>query len=108
LGEVTIEDGGHSQHRGLGRRMLEEAERIASGRGIRYMTVISGVGVKEYYRKHGYSNYHTYLRKLLPVTMSPIEIPNIPIDISHDVWLAMFLFGCIAYLICRLMQVMAY
>lgn len=109
LGEVTIEDGGHSQHRGLGRRMLEEAERIAqSSHRIRYMTVISGVGVKEYYRKHGYSDYHTYLRKLLPVTMSPIEIPNIPIDISRDVWLVMFLFGCIAYLICRLMQVMAY
>ncbi len=108
LGEVAIEDGGHSQHRGLGRRMLEEAERIASSQGIRYMTVISGVGVKEYYRKHGYSDYHTYLRKQLPVTMSPIEIPNIPLDISRDVWLVMFLFGCIAYLICRLMQVMAY
>lgn len=108
LGEVTIEDGGHSQHRGLGRRMLAEAERIASEvHGIRYMTVIAGVGVKEYYRKHGYSDYHTYLRKELPIVISVI-IPNVKTlvacCVNRDFWLGVMLIACMAYFIVRLMQ----
>ena len=111
LGEATIEDGGHSQHRGLGRRMLEHAESIASSQGIRYMTVIAGVGVKEYYRKHGYSDYHTYLRKELPVTMAPMTIHPTNggqiianIYTNRDFWMGIMLICCMAYFIGRLMQ----
>jgi Histone acetyltransferase len=43
------------QHVGWGRRLMSEAERIASEEyGVRKVLVISGVGAREYYRKLGY------------------------------------------------------
>jgi elongator complex protein 3 len=52
-----------TQHRGLGKKLLSKAEEIASLNGYEQITVISGVGVKDYYRKRGYTDYHTYLTK---------------------------------------------
>ncbi|MFH1575909.1 MAG: tRNA uridine(34) 5-carboxymethylaminomethyl modification radical SAM/GNAT enzyme Elp3 [Candidatus Nealsonbacteria bacterium] len=54
------------QHKGLGRRLVKEAEGIskkesASGR----IVVISGVGVRGYYRKLGYKLEKTYMVKNL-------------------------------------------
>lgn len=55
-----------TQHRGLGRRLMQEAERIAQGEfGLSRMAVISGVGVREYYRKLGYQLEGTYMIKTL-------------------------------------------
>lgn len=51
------------QHKGLGRKLIMEAERIAHGKS---MSVISGVGVREYYRKLGYKLKDTYMVKKLP------------------------------------------
>ena len=46
------------QHKGFGRRLLMEAERIALEEyDIRKMFIISGIGVREYYRKYGYRKY---------------------------------------------------
>ncbi len=43
------------QHRGWGRRLLAEAERIALEEyGCRKILVLSGIGVREYYRRLGY------------------------------------------------------
>lgn len=44
-----------SQHAGFGSRLMEEAERIAYGKGFRNMAVIAGVGTRNYYRKLGYT-----------------------------------------------------
>ena len=46
--------GAASQHQGFGRRLLACAEEMARQRGYRKMAVISGVGTRQYYRKHGY------------------------------------------------------
>ncbi len=47
-----------AQHKGIGRRLLEEAERIALEEFSCYrMFIISAVGVREYYRKLGYRKY---------------------------------------------------
>jgi elongator complex protein 3 len=54
-----------TQHRGLGKALLAKAEEIATHAGYKNITVISGVGVKEYYRRRGYSDYETYLTKSL-------------------------------------------
>jgi len=43
-----------SQHRGLGKRLLATAEAIAKKERCRSVYVISGVGVRNYYRKLGY------------------------------------------------------
>lgn len=53
------------QHRGYGQRLLKEAERIAMDRGIFKFAVISGTGVRGYYRKHGYELKETYMIKEL-------------------------------------------
>ena len=54
------------QHQGFGQRLMGEAERIAREEfGLRRMAVIAGVGVREYYRKLGYSLEETYLVKTL-------------------------------------------
>ena len=42
------------QHYGYGKRLLDKAEQITKGIGLKKISVISGVGVREYYRKHGY------------------------------------------------------
>ena len=42
------------QHKGLGRELLAEAEKIARKKGYKKMRIISGVGVREYYKKFGY------------------------------------------------------
>lgn len=42
------------QHRGLGKRLMLEAEKIAEKKSCKSIRVISGVGVREYYRKLGY------------------------------------------------------
>mmetsp|Transcript_22388 Transcript_22388/g.68947 ORF Transcript_22388/g.68947 Transcript_22388/m.68947 type:complete len:692 (+) Transcript_22388:68-2143(+) len=42
------------QHRGFGRRLMAEAERIARRHGYRKIAVISGVGTRGYYRSLGY------------------------------------------------------
>lgn len=42
------------QHRGLGKKLMKKAEKIAKENGYKKIRVISGVGVREYYKKLGY------------------------------------------------------
>jgi elongator complex protein 3 len=42
------------QHRGLGKKLMLEAEKIVKKKGYENIRVISGVGVREYYRGLGY------------------------------------------------------
>jgi elongator complex protein 3 len=58
-------EGDQGQHRGFGKLLLEEAENIARKVGYEKLAVISGVGVREYYRKQGYSLEDTYMVKKL-------------------------------------------
>jgi len=52
------------QHRGLGRRLLCEAERITKDEwGLEGIAVISGPGARGYYRKFGYSLDGHYMAK---------------------------------------------
>ncbi|KPA77792.1 putative Elongator-like Protein 3a [Leptomonas pyrrhocoris] len=51
---VTTAAAPAAQHTGIGRRLLERAEAIATAAGYANIAVISGVGVRGYYRRHGY------------------------------------------------------
>jgi elongator complex protein 3 len=62
---VAIGDLGQRQHRGFGRKLMAEAERIAKSEGKDKMLVISGVGVREYYKKLGYTLEGPYMVKSL-------------------------------------------
>lgn len=54
------------QHRGYGKELLAEAERIARREYcMRRMLVTSGLGVRGYYRKSGYRNAGVYMGKVL-------------------------------------------
>ncbi|TKR27902.1 tRNA uridine(34) 5-carboxymethylaminomethyl modification radical SAM/GNAT enzyme Elp3 [Natronomonas salsuginis] len=48
VGEASGDD---HQHRGYGRRLLETAEAMAADAGFEKLSVISGIGVREYYRE---------------------------------------------------------
>jgi histone acetyltransferase (RNA polymerase elongator complex component) len=63
-----------TQHKGLGRKLLNKAEEIAYNNGYEKIVVISGVGVKEYYRKNGYDDYCTYMIKQLHPPLSHLII----------------------------------
>ncbi|MCX8194740.1 MAG: tRNA uridine(34) 5-carboxymethylaminomethyl modification radical SAM/GNAT enzyme Elp3 [Candidatus Micrarchaeota archaeon] len=52
------------QHKGLGRRLMEEAEKITKEEfGLEKICVISGPGARGYYRKLGYSLNGPYMAK---------------------------------------------
>jgi len=55
-----------SQHRGLGKWLMAEAEKIAKQNKILELFVISGVGVRQYYKKLGYSQRGPYMLKIFP------------------------------------------
>jgi ELP3 family radical SAM enzyme/protein acetyltransferase len=48
-------DNNFIQHRGFGKKLLAKAELIASNNGYKKIAVISGVGVRKYYEKLGYT-----------------------------------------------------
>jgi elongator complex protein 3 len=55
-----------AQHHGLGERLLREAERIARGEfKADRLSVLSGVGAREYYRSLGYGLEDAYMVKEL-------------------------------------------
>ncbi len=54
-----------AQHKGYGRRLMEEAEKIAACEGYEKMAVISGIGVRAYYEMLGYEKEDTYMVKKL-------------------------------------------
>jgi len=58
-------DEGSSQHKGFGKKLMAKAEEIAKENGYDKMIVISGIGVKEYYRILGYADDGPYLGKTL-------------------------------------------
>ncbi len=56
---------GQIQHTGTGSRLLKKAEEIAKSHGMKKILVISGLGVRGYYRKMGYRKYSSYMAKLI-------------------------------------------
>lgn len=63
--QIEIGKEGKIQHRGLGQKLLQEAEILAKKNKCSVMKVISGVGVREYYKKLGYSLSNEYMVKNL-------------------------------------------
>jgi elongator complex protein 3 len=53
------------QHRGLGKSLLAEAERIAKEYGAQKIAVLSGVGTRQYYYSEAYQEIKGYMVKVL-------------------------------------------
>lgn len=53
-----------AQHKGLGKKLIKEAENISKKEfKVKKIAVISGIGVRDYYRKIGYKLKDTYMVK---------------------------------------------
>jgi len=52
-----------AQHVGLGKELMRKAEELAKKNGFKKIAVISGVGVRDYYRKMGYDLEGDYMVK---------------------------------------------
>ena len=53
------------QHKGYGKKLVTEAEKIAINNGYHKIAIISGTGVRNYYRNIGYVLRDTYMIKSL-------------------------------------------
>ncbi|MDY6931013.1 MAG: tRNA uridine(34) 5-carboxymethylaminomethyl modification radical SAM/GNAT enzyme Elp3 [Halobacteriota archaeon] len=51
------------QHRGYGKMLLEQAVELSRSEGFEKIAIISGIGVREYYRKLGYQRDGPYMSK---------------------------------------------
>jgi len=51
------------QHSGLGKKLLAAAEKLVKAAEINKIAIISGVGVRGYYKKHGYRLKNSYMVK---------------------------------------------
>jgi ELP3 family radical SAM enzyme/protein acetyltransferase len=54
---------GSLQHKGFGKQLVTKAEEIAANNGYRRIAIISGTGVRGYYKKLGYELIDTYMIK---------------------------------------------
>lgn len=66
VGTLSTENG--AQHRGIGKTLLKMAEDIAWNNSYNKVAVISGIGVRDYYRKNGYNLKGTYMIKEFKLT----------------------------------------
>jgi len=62
---VNNADNNKTQHKKLGTNLLKYAEYISMLYGYKKIAIISGVGVRTYYEKRGYSLSNTYMVKTL-------------------------------------------
>ena len=63
--EIGAASSGEAQHAGLGRRLAEEAMRIARAAGFRRLAVIASTGTREYYRRLGFELGELYMARSL-------------------------------------------
>jgi len=63
--EAPLGEKGQIQHRGFGERLLKKAEEISREKGMEKIAIISGVGVREYYRKRGYGLEGVYMSRTI-------------------------------------------
>jgi elongator complex protein 3 len=65
---VGADEGTGAQHLGIGKQLLKMADEISRQEAMVNIAVISGIGVRDYYRKHGYELRGTYMMKEVPTT----------------------------------------
>ncbi len=66
VGNEEGKEANGTQHGGIGTRLLAMAERLAQEHECTRIAVISGIGVRGYYARRGYSKQGTYMIKDLP------------------------------------------
>jgi len=74
-----------AQHHGLGAGLLQQAERIA-GEELHAdeVTILSGVGARDYYRQFGYHLEGAYMVKGLQLPLSSVQLPGVTISSGYS------------------------
>lgn len=62
---IGLKERGRWQHRGYGKALLAKAEEISIDEGFEKISVTSGIGAREYYRKMGYALKGFHMVKIL-------------------------------------------
>jgi ELP3 family radical SAM enzyme/protein acetyltransferase len=62
---VGMKDSSDTQHIGIGKTLLSIAEEISMRAGYDKIAIISGIGVRDYYRKRGYALNGSYMMKTI-------------------------------------------
>lgn len=62
-----------TQHIGIGKQLLDLAEYVSTLYGYHKIAIISGIGVREYYRKNGYELNGTYMIKMMDKNIDRYE-----------------------------------
>jgi elongator complex protein 3 len=65
---LSIGKKGNIQHKGIGKKLLSIAEKISKKYNKNKIIVISGIGVREYYRKQGYIKQGPYMIKKINIS----------------------------------------
>lgn len=86
------------QHKGYGKKLIIEAEKIAMKNNIYKIAIISGTGVRNYYKKFGYNLIDTYMIKIIKQPpnyfqkiINPLNI-GITLSVASVVYLSYKLF----------------
>jgi elongator complex protein 3 len=75
-----------TQHKNLGTKLIRNAEFISLIHGFRRISIISGVGVRNYYKKRGYDLIETYMIKYF----SWMNIFKILMFYIYDILISLF------------------
>ncbi|RJR31405.1 tRNA uridine(34) 5-carboxymethylaminomethyl modification radical SAM/GNAT enzyme Elp3 [Candidatus Parcubacteria bacterium] len=62
---IPLRKTGQVQHTGFGKKLMAEAEKICRQSKLKKIAVISGIGVRQYYKKLGYRLEDSYMTKTL-------------------------------------------
>ena len=97
------------QHTGIGSKLLKIAERTAICNFYTGIVVISGEGVKDYYRKRGYKDEDTFMIKKFykfnfNISMSDTDIKFIGLLIDFTAFVVYF---CVIHYFIRYMSILA-
>lgn len=86
------------QHRGFGKKLLEKAEEIVYQYGNSKIAIISGVGVREYYKKQGYTLIDNYMIKHINYCNYDNLINEIIFGIFILIWIISFYDNFISFI----------
>jgi len=76
VGSYSNNNMNSAQHKGIGTKLLKLSEKIAKQNFYPGIIVISGEGVKEYYRKRGYIESETYMVKTFIINQMILNVLN--------------------------------
>lgn len=80
--------GNSAQHLGIGKQLLQKAEAIARANHYTKMAIISGIGVRDYYRKRGYELQGTYMVKNLTKALTqPLDLTPTSLELATILFL---------------------